>query len=225
LAANRCDHASATLMWGRASDLVRDSGRRVRMLTDAAQAAMAAGQADRCHVLAESGLRETADPHVRGRLLALMNTLETDPQVRQSTSIEAATLLAPYDAVAAMEALALSVSAGVAARSAGLIQIAVDRARSYERTPDLRSAFLRDCVVGTGLALIGNLAGGLPSLRGALDAVRRERSLSDDPAVLPRRDRGGWVPWRCRPGRVPRRPGDQLRTPAWHTAYYSSRRS
>ncbi|HEX5994350.1 MAG TPA: AAA family ATPase [Jiangellales bacterium] len=182
-AANRCDHASATLMWSRASDIVRDPVRRVRMLTDAAEAAMAAGQADRCRALAESALRETADPHLRGRLLALTNATETDPQVRHSTSIEAATLLAPYEAVAAMQALALSLSAGVAARSAELIRTTVDHARSSERTSDPRSAFLRDCIVGTGLALIGNLADALPSLWSALDAIQRERSLSDDPAA------------------------------------------
>lgn len=180
-AAARGDPASAAEMWSRAAELTPDAGQRASLLADAAAAAMAAGHPERCRTLAHAGLRDANDEAVRGRLLASTAALAPEPQAAHAILIEAASLLAPHDGLAAIRALSEALNAGLATRSVELIRQSVDHARGLDRPGEPQTLFFRDCLVGAGLAITGDLAKALLHFGNALTAMQEQGPLRDDP--------------------------------------------
>jgi DNA-binding CsgD family transcriptional regulator len=182
-AAGRGDPASAAEMWARAAELTPDVERRPELLADAAEAAMTAGHLDRCLFLADAAMREVHDPPIRGRMLVVKAEGEPEPRTAQRIYLEAASLLAPHDGVAAMRALEYAIGAANATLSVDLMRQCIDRARSLERAGEAEFMFLRASLIGRWSAVTGDLAEALPHFDHVLIAIHENQSLRDDPTA------------------------------------------
>jgi DNA-binding CsgD family transcriptional regulator len=180
-ASNRGDHATASKMLDRASELTPDRGERSATLLRAAEASRRAGHPERVRTLVEKGLREPVDGKVHARLLTLKSSVDRDPLAGHRMGLEAAALLAPHDKSAALEALHIAMSAGLAARSMELVRVAAQRALALDISTDQHAAYQRDALVGVALAIIGDLPGALPALTNILAAIERDDELRADP--------------------------------------------
>jgi DNA-binding CsgD family transcriptional regulator len=175
------DHSAAADLWERASQLTSDVQERTALRLDAAAAMKLAGRLDAVSRLVDEGLSRPSDERTRGRWLALKADAEDDPVLRHHTTLEAAALLTPHDAVAAAQALSDSMFAGIAARRPDLVQEAARRALALDISADRRAELRRDCLVGVALATTGNLIEALPFLTKVVTAIEHEPDLRADP--------------------------------------------
>jgi DNA-binding CsgD family transcriptional regulator len=182
LATSRGDLGIAAEMWSRASELTPDGGERALMLAEAAEAANSVGNVARCRVLVEAGLDATDDPAVRGRLVFVSADLTylSDPQAVHRIYLEAASLLAPHDGLATVRAITLAFYAGLTTLSIEQMHQSIDRAIGLDRPDEPRTTFFRGSIIGTGLAITGDLVRALPFLEGVLAEIDRNTSFHED---------------------------------------------